>query len=358
MKKAWLLRTIPLLASTGCPYRCAICSDANVSFLPRDLGAVEEDVRFARKRWPGALLIWHDPNFGVQFEPLLTAIERALDGAPGRFVAESTLSVLSEDRLERMARAGFVGLLPGIENWSNYGAKMGLARASPTERVEAAATRFNEMLRLIPFVQANFVLGVDPEGEEENAALTRDFLRRVPGVWPNLSLIMAWGRLSPLSRELAAEGQILDVPFPLTDQKVCWNVVTDGRPVLEAAISILEHATTPSAVARRFAATRGVRSRMVHLLRTWGGENRSFIRWYSQMLSWLERDPAFQSFFEGTSEVVPAQLRELALKRMGAFADIMPAELADEARTGQRANPLVEHTASYCQSERNPRPNA
>ena len=346
MKKAWLLRTVPLLASSGCPYTCSFCSDADVSFVPADLGAVEEDVRFARKRWPGALLVWHDPNFGVRFDPLLTAIERALDGVRGRFLAESTLSVLSKDRVERLARAGFVALLPGIENWSDYGAKMGLTRASPAGRVEATAIQFNEMLRVIPFVQANFVLGVDPEGEKENAALTIEFLRRVPGVWPNISLIMAWGRLSPLSRELASEGRILNVPFPLTDQKVCWNIVTDGRPALEAGIRILEETTASRAVARRFAATLGWQSKLVNVLRTWGGENRRRLQWYRQMLSWLQRDTAFGNFFDGTSDVVPTQLRELALSRMGPFQDVLPAELAEEALTGRRRNPLVEHTAS------------
>jgi len=342
--KAWFLRTVPLLASSGCPYTCSFCSDANVPFLPTDLGAVEEDVRFARKRWPGALLVWHDPNFGVRFDELVTAIERALDGGRGRFLAESTLSILTEERVERLARAGFVALLPGIENWSDYGAKMGLTRLSPAARVQALATRFNGMLRHIPFVQANFVLGVDPEQEEEGAALTREFLRRVPGAYPNLSLIMAWGYLSPLSRQLAEEGRILSVPFPLTDQKVCWNVIIDGHPVLEAAISILEAATAPSAVARRFGATRGWESKVVNLLR--GAEQSRRLRWYRRMLSWLEGDTAFRRFFEGTSEVVPVQLRELALERMGLFAGLLPGEIAEEARTGRRANPLVEHMAT------------
>lgn len=345
LRKAWFLRAVPLLASSGCPYSCAFCSDAQVPFLPTEPEAVEADVRFARKRWPGALLVWHDPNFGVRFDELLTAIERGLDGMPGRFLAESSLSLLSDDRVERLARAGFVGLLPGIENWTDYGAKMGLTRVSAEGRMHAAATRFSEMTRLIPFIQVNFVFGVDPESEHENAALTREFLRRVPGAWPNINLIQAWGHLSPLSRSLAIEGRLLNVPFPLTDQKVCCNVVTDARPALEAIISILEAVITPSAVTRRFGANRGWQARFVNLLRGAGGDQRRRIRWYRDMLSWLEHDPAFRSFFDGTSEVVPAQLRASALGRLGPFADLLPAEIAEEARTGRRATPLVEHTS-------------
>lgn len=175
LEKAWLLRAVPLLASSGCPYACSFCSDADVSFLPADLDAVEADVRFARDRWPDALLVWHDPNFGVRFDALLGAIERALDGRPARFLAESSLSLLSRDRLARMARVGFIGLLPGIENWSGYGVKMGLPRASPEERMQETATRLHDMSRLIPFLQVNFVFGVDPETEREEAALTREF---------------------------------------------------------------------------------------------------------------------------------------------------------------------------------------
>ena len=40
-----------------------------------------------------------------------------------RFIAESSLSLLSEPHILRMKRNGFIGLLPGIESWYELGNK-------------------------------------------------------------------------------------------------------------------------------------------------------------------------------------------------------------------------------------------
>lgn len=39
------------------------------------------------------------------------------------FIAESSLSLLSEPHLERLKRNGFKALLPGIESWFDLGNK-------------------------------------------------------------------------------------------------------------------------------------------------------------------------------------------------------------------------------------------
>lgn len=344
IRKAWLVRAVPLLASSGCPYSCSFCSDANVPFLPVDPERITDDVGFAIERWPGALLAWHDPNFGVRFDELLSAIERALDGRRARFLAQSTLSLLTTRRIDRLAEAGFVALLPGIENWTDYGAKMGLNGLGPEERMRAAASRLNDIAYRIPFLQVNFVFGVDPEGERAHIGLTEAFLHEVPAAWPNVNLIQAWGRLSPLSRALAEEERLLGVPFPLTDQKVCPNVRGDIRPSLEAAISVLESSITRAALVRRFLANHDAQARIVNLIRGLGAEQRRRIRWYRSVIEWLGNDPSFAGFFDGSTDVVPHQLRSMALVRLGPFARYLPPEIDEEARTGRRRRPLVEHS--------------
>ncbi len=61
------------------------------------------------------IVAWHDPNFGVRFNDYMTAIEDVVPKGRMRFIAESSLSLLSEPNLKRMQRNGFVGILPGIE---------------------------------------------------------------------------------------------------------------------------------------------------------------------------------------------------------------------------------------------------
>ena len=48
-------------------------------------------------------------------------IERAVPPGSIDFLAESSLSLLSQPHLERLKRNGFKALLPGIESWFDFG---------------------------------------------------------------------------------------------------------------------------------------------------------------------------------------------------------------------------------------------
>src|SRR6266540_2433408 len=50
---------------------------------------------------------WHDPNFGVRFDDYMDAIEAAVPLDSVDFIAESSLSLLSEAHLKRLKRNGF-----------------------------------------------------------------------------------------------------------------------------------------------------------------------------------------------------------------------------------------------------------
>ena len=84
---------------------------------------LQEDLRFLLKKFRRPMVAWHDPNFGVRFDDYLDVIEEAVP--PGRidFIAESSLSLLSEPHLRRLKRNGFKALLPGIESWFDLGNK-------------------------------------------------------------------------------------------------------------------------------------------------------------------------------------------------------------------------------------------
>lgn len=82
------------------------------------------------------------------------AVREVLDGRPsgrdgGRLINclhnPSSLPTL-ERRAEFVDAALGKARLPGIENWYDYGAKMGLTRSSPEDRMEASADRLNAMV--------------------------------------------------------------------------------------------------------------------------------------------------------------------------------------------------------------------
>ncbi len=102
LDKAPAIKIVPMLASLGCPYTCSFCIDSTVDYQPLDTNQLRDDLRFLLTKYRHPHVAWHDPNFGVRFDETLTAIEDAVP--PGRidFIAESSLSLLSEDRLPRL----------------------------------------------------------------------------------------------------------------------------------------------------------------------------------------------------------------------------------------------------------------
>ena len=346
VRRGRIFHAVPALTSLGCPYTCDFCSDAQVPFKPLPLVDVEDDVRFARARWPTSMVFWHDPNFGVRFDETLGAVERGLAGERGLFGAESSLSLLSPPRLARMREAGFAAMVPGIESWFDYGRKTGVGAMAGRARMEATAAHIDSILDAIPYVQVNFIVTLDADTACANMALTREFIARCPAAWPNVNLVTAFGRSSPLSRTLAAQGRILDVPFPLLDTKSCWNLVGDDSQaaILRELIGLLGYICSVEATARRLSASRGWRVRAINLLRTWGGDDvRRQVRWYQRLLEWTERDADFRGFVTGHSPIVPRQFLDRALERLGPFRDLLPPALVEQTRTGCRSEPLIEH---------------
>lgn len=343
MAKARFIRVIPVLASTGCPFECEFCSDAKVDYQLLPLSDVEDDVRFAAGRYPDALLVWMDPNFGARFDPLMDAIERASADSRVRFGAQSSVSILSRERLKRLSHAGFEVIVPGLESWFSCGAKLGgIGRSQGSDRVWEAAAFVKDVIDLISYVQVNFVFGIEGEPVSKSFDLTVEFVRAAPGAWPTFNLVTAWGVSSPLSQRLHAEGRVLPIPLPLLDQKSCSNVIRpDGSTVdLYRGLAGLEKVAFGTALSwERARRARRWGARIINVLRGRGAEMRERIRWHRQMMFWLEHDRRFRAFFEGEAVPIPSALRARALALTGPFIDMLPREIAEELKVG-RPRPL------------------
>jgi radical SAM superfamily enzyme YgiQ (UPF0313 family) len=114
-RKAPLIKVVPLLSSLGCPYTCDFCIDSSVPYQTLDVDAMKTDLKFLLGKLKRPRVAWHDPNFGVRFDHCMDAIEDVVP--PGRidFIAESTLSLLTEERVKRLRHNGFKALLPGLD---------------------------------------------------------------------------------------------------------------------------------------------------------------------------------------------------------------------------------------------------
>jgi hypothetical protein len=308
LRKAPVLKIVPMLGSLGCPYTCSFCIDASVAYQPMEFDGIREDLRFLLTKFRRPTVGWHDPNFGVRFDDYLDVIEQAVPPGSIRFIAESSLSLLSEPHLKRLAHNGFGGLLPGIESWFGLGNKSKTGAREGMEKVRRVSEHVNLILRYIPYVQTNFVMGLDCESGSEPFELTKRFLDMTPGAFPGYSLLTAFGRAAALNLEYQRDDRVLPFPFHFLNNNQAMNV----RPrnyawtdFYEHVIDLTRYSFSARSVARRFRATRGAIPKFLNLVRAVSTEGRGRLRYYREILHRLRSDSQFRPYFEQETRELP-----------------------------------------------------
>jgi radical SAM superfamily enzyme YgiQ (UPF0313 family) len=135
LKKAPFLKMVPMIGSMGCPYTCSFCIDSVVPYQPLDFDTMQKDLRFLLTKFKSPIIVWHDPNFGIRFEENMQAISSAAPAKSFRFIAESSLSILTEQHLKEMQQNGFGAMLPGIESWYELGNKSRTSHMAGEEKL-------------------------------------------------------------------------------------------------------------------------------------------------------------------------------------------------------------------------------
>src|SRR5262249_8055763 len=116
-------------------------------------------------------------------------------------------------RLTRLQQTHCVYVGPGVESWANYSNKAGVGSVTGSTKLERVVAHFEELYEYIPYVGANFVLGTDGDAGAEPFALTMEFMRRLPFVWPMVFIPIPYGG-TPLYDRYLAEDRILQrMPF-------------------------------------------------------------------------------------------------------------------------------------------------
>src|SRR5262245_42891476 len=171
--------TVPLLASVGCPYSCDFCVDWNNDYVRLPSDRVAADLAFVARRFPGVVVTYHDPNFGVQFDHTLDAIESVPTTERNPYVMESSLSILKPSRLERLRQTRCAYVAAGVESWADYSNKTGSRGRCSWDKLEQVTRHFQQLRAYIAGFQANFVFGTDADRGREPLDLTKEFVRRV-----------------------------------------------------------------------------------------------------------------------------------------------------------------------------------
>lgn len=327
LRKAPALKLVPMLASLGCPYTCSFCIDASVPYQPLDLEVLKDDLRFLRTKFRRPNVGWHDPNFGVRFDETLGAIEEAVPPGSVGFAAESSLSILTEPHLARLKKNGFAALLPGVESWYDLGNKSRTGSMRGMAKVREVSDHVNTILKYVPYVQTNFVLGLDGEEGDEPFELTKRFVDLTPGAFPGYSLLSSFGRAAPLNLDYQRAGRVLPFPFHFLDNNHAMNVRPEnyGWPEFyDRVIDLTRYTFSWPAIGRRLRAAESSLPRWLNTLRAVSSEGFGRVRHYTELRHRLETDPQVRAFFGQKTEALPDFYAEKVRKDLGPLWDWLP----------------------------------
>ncbi|MGZ8361563.1 MAG: B12-binding domain-containing radical SAM protein [Allosphingosinicella sp.] len=324
LAKAGPIKIVPMIGSLGCPYSCSFCIDAAIPYQALDFTELKQDLRFLATRVKSPLVGWHDPNFGVRFKDFMDAIEEAVPPGSMRHIAEMSLSLLTDANLARLQRNGFVAILPGIESWYDYGNKSRASRCSGLDKVGQVADHVNRMLARIPFVQTNFILGLDCDSGDEPFELTKRFIDLTPGAYQAFSLFTCYGRASPLNLELQRAGRVNAMAFHFLDSNHGMNIrpAHYGWPEFyDRVADVTRHALGARAMWRRLAANGPGTVGLFNLFR---GATTGRPRYQAEMAQRLRTDTEMRAYFEGETGRLPGFFESRIRNDLGPLWDALP----------------------------------
>jgi radical SAM superfamily enzyme YgiQ (UPF0313 family) len=317
------LTTIPMLASMGCPYRCDFCIDWDNAYREMAPERLAADMSYVGRRLPGALVMFHDPNFAVGFERVFGVLEALPAGLRPPYIMEASLTVLRGERLRRLRDTNCVFVAPGIESWTDYSNKSGVGRRRGAEKVDRLVEHFHRLAENVPYIQANFLFGLDTDAGDEPADLTRLFMDRAPFVWPAINIPVPFGA-TPLHDRLVADDRILRaMPFSFYLQPFLVTTLRHYEPAgyYERLIGLLAHASSPSMLRRRLESASRRRITLLHRARTAG--MRSSLGAYRRIHQMLLTDSRFRAFHEGRGGALPDFYHHQYERMLGPYAGML-----------------------------------
>ena len=288
---------------------------------------IKEDLRFLLGKFRRPRIGWHDPNFGVQFNDTMDAIEEAVPPDSVDFIAESSLSLLSEPHLRRLSQNGFKGILPGIESWYVLGNKSKTGKLQGIEKVRQVSEHVNLIMKYIPYVQANFVLGLDVDEGPEPFELTKRFVDMSPGAFPVYSLLSAFGQAAPVNVEYQRANRVLPVPFQFLNAYQDMNVKPKHYAwpdFYDQVLDLSKYSYSWHSIINRYRAIKAMIPRWMNVLRAVSSSGFGRIKYYEEVRRRLDVDRQFRRFCEQETSELPQFYVDRVRKELGLLWEWLP----------------------------------
>ncbi|MFI5136154.1 MAG: radical SAM protein, partial [Chitinophagales bacterium] len=327
LKKAPFIKIVPMIASMGCPYTCSFCIDSVVPYQPLDLDVMKNDLKFLLTQFKKPYVVWHDPNFGIRFHETMDAVAEVNSSKRFTFIAESSLSILSEDHMKVLKENGFNAMLPGIESWFDLGNKSRTSHIEGQKKVDQISEHVNMIFKYIPYVQTNFVLGMDNDEGEAPFELTKKFVDNTPAAFPGYSLLSAFGEAAPLNLEYQRENRVLEFPFHFLNNHLAMNIKPKNYEWVDfydKVIDLTSYTFSGKAIYRRLNSNFTWTSKWMNFMRAVSSEGHGRIRFYRMVRKNLVENRSFRDYFEGESKQLPEFYINIIKKDLGIWWNWLP----------------------------------
>lgn len=177
------------------------------------------------------------------------------------------------------------------------------------DKVRQVSEQVNLILRYIPYVQTNFVLGLDEDEGAEPFELTKRFLDLTPGAFPGYSLLTAFGQAAPLNLDYQRANRVLPFPFYFLNNNQAMNVRPKNYSwpeFYDRLIDVTRYSFSWRAIARRIPATATAIPKWMNVVRALSSEGFGRIRYHQTVRRLLDTDRSVREFLEGETERLPA----------------------------------------------------
>jgi hypothetical protein len=198
--------------------------------------------------------------------------------------------------------------MPGIESWYDMGNKSKTGKKGGMDKVLQVSEHINMILSYIPYLQANFVLGLDVDEGPEPFELTKRFVDIAQGAFPAYSLLSAFGESAPLNLEYERANRILPFPFHFLNTQQAMNVKPKNYSwpeFYEHVIDVTKHTFSGRAIINRFRVIKPILWRCMNVLRAFSSQGTGRVKYHTEVLNRLRTDRQFRDFFEQETTELP-----------------------------------------------------
>jgi hypothetical protein len=195
------------------------------------------------------------------------------------------------------------------------------------DKVKQVADHVNMILRYIPYIQTNFVMGLDGDAGPEPFELTKRFIDLAPGAFPAYSLLSAFGRAAPLNLEYQRAGRVLPFPFHFLNNNHAMNVRPkhyDWPEFYDHLVDVTRYSFSWRAIGRRLGATETLIPKWMNVVRAVSTEGFGRIRYHETIQGLLQTDRSVRSYMEGETDQLPEFYAERIRRELGPAYDFLP----------------------------------